>query len=299
MIYTCTTNPSLDYFLKLSNFKPGKNNRSEEEYYEAGGKGVNVSIVLSNLNIPSIALGFLGGFTKDLYLSLLKKYWNLQPLFTTIAENTRINCKVVAEEESAINALGPHISDEEYNKFYKRVSGIYEGDYFVLSGYIQEDLRDRMRDLVNELVEKGVNVIVDADKAFMSTIKNTEVFLAKLDEDDIAATSKDEIIKVGREMLKNGAKHVIYSSPNSDAYLFTEDSYLVCKGRATNSVNTTGHSDTIIAGYIYSVLRGADNLESFRYANAASNLAILSNDMVSRDEIEKLSNTISIKKEAY
>ena len=52
MIYTCTLNPSLDYYMEgQQELEPGKLNRSQLEYYEAGGKGINVSIVLNNLGI--------------------------------------------------------------------------------------------------------------------------------------------------------------------------------------------------------------------------------------------------------
>ena len=45
MIYTCTTNPSLDYFITVPELLVGKDLRSDLEMYDAGGKGVNVSIV--------------------------------------------------------------------------------------------------------------------------------------------------------------------------------------------------------------------------------------------------------------
>ena len=98
MIYTCTVNPSLDYYLKVTPPLSGSGiNRTENEDFNAGGKGVNVSIVLNNLMIPNVALGFLGGFTKDYYLSFIKKYTYIEPLFTTINENTRINLKILSD----------------------------------------------------------------------------------------------------------------------------------------------------------------------------------------------------------
>ena len=94
MIYTCTLNPSLDYYMEFDKVELGKTNRSSLEYYEAGGKGINVSIVLNNLMIPSRALGFVGGFTKDFFISLLQKYEYIEPVFTFIEGHTRINVKV-------------------------------------------------------------------------------------------------------------------------------------------------------------------------------------------------------------
>ena len=59
MIYTLTVNPSLDYVIKLKNFEAGGIYRTNEEELIYGGKGVNVSVMLHNLGIESLALGFV------------------------------------------------------------------------------------------------------------------------------------------------------------------------------------------------------------------------------------------------
>lgn len=46
MIYTVTFNPSLDYIVRLNAFHAGEINRVNYEQVLAGGKGINVSIVL-------------------------------------------------------------------------------------------------------------------------------------------------------------------------------------------------------------------------------------------------------------
>ena len=63
MIYTCTITPSLDYTTYLPEFRSGELNRTEDVYYYPGGKGINVSRVLRRLDVDSIAIGFVGGFT--------------------------------------------------------------------------------------------------------------------------------------------------------------------------------------------------------------------------------------------
>ena len=63
MIYTVTLNPSLDYVVGVENFKEGIVNRTENEAITAGGKGINVSIMLHRLGSETTALGFLAGFT--------------------------------------------------------------------------------------------------------------------------------------------------------------------------------------------------------------------------------------------
>ena len=66
MVYTLTLNPSLDYVMYPAAYlKKGGTNRSEREELRAGGKGINVSVVLKNLDVPTRALGFIAGATGD------------------------------------------------------------------------------------------------------------------------------------------------------------------------------------------------------------------------------------------
>ena len=64
MIYTVTFNPSLDYIVSMSSFEMGMTNRTTGEQMFPGGKGINVSIVLSNLGIENTALGFTAGLDR-------------------------------------------------------------------------------------------------------------------------------------------------------------------------------------------------------------------------------------------
>jgi len=65
MIYTVTFNPALDYVVRVDHFALGEVNRTEQERIYYGGKGLNVSAVLSTLGYENTALGFVAGFTGD------------------------------------------------------------------------------------------------------------------------------------------------------------------------------------------------------------------------------------------
>ena len=58
MIYTVTFNPALDYIVHTDNLSMGNINRIKKEQIFAGGKGINVSIVLGNLGFESVASGY-------------------------------------------------------------------------------------------------------------------------------------------------------------------------------------------------------------------------------------------------
>ena len=73
MVYTVTFNPSVDYIVSVNDFELGMTNRTASELILPGGKGINVSIVLGNLGIANIALGFMAGFTGDEIVRMLEQ----------------------------------------------------------------------------------------------------------------------------------------------------------------------------------------------------------------------------------
>ena len=295
MIYTCTTNPSLDYYITLQELKMGINNRTDMEMFEAGGKGVNVSIVLNNFHIQSNCLGFLGGFTKDYYLSFINNFPNIQPLFTTIKENTRINIKLMdSKYETGLNAIGPYISDEEFNKFKSRLFNIYSDDIFVLSGSVQDEIEDRMVEIVKQLNEEGVRIVLDTEPQLIEQLVESKPFMIKLNDTYLNFKNAD-INEVAKDFVSKGVKYVLYSAVNKPSYLFTENETLLCNNLDNGLVNTTGSADSMVAGFIYGVIRGANSIESFKYANAASLATSMSNDLGSKDKIESLFDTIEVK----
>ena len=90
MIYTITLNPTIDYIVTVPHLNLGHSHHMEEELITPGGKGIMVSRVLKALGIPSIALGFRGGFTGDFVRDYLEEMQIINQ-FTVIKERTRIN----------------------------------------------------------------------------------------------------------------------------------------------------------------------------------------------------------------
>lgn len=121
MIYTVTFNPSIDYIVSVDDLKLGSVNRTSEELMFPGGKGINVSMVLSNLGIENTALGFLAGFTGDNVQKMLEEN-GVNADFIRVKDGiTRINVKIRAQEESEINGMGPAIKDEDIKELYKKL----------------------------------------------------------------------------------------------------------------------------------------------------------------------------------
>ena len=106
MIYTVTFNPAIDYVVQLEHLTQGTVNRTGDEAVYCGGKGINVSTVLTNLGIENVALGFLVGFTGDAVENALQRK-GLRTDFIRLQNGmTRINVKIRGACETEINGAG-------------------------------------------------------------------------------------------------------------------------------------------------------------------------------------------------
>ena len=133
MIYTVTFNPSLDYIVSVDDFTLGMTNRTSSEQILAGGKGINVSIVLKNLGLDNTALGFVAGFTGD-EISERLKCAGINTDFIKVAKGlSRINLKLKSIDGTEINGRGPDITQENVEELKKKLEALKTGDVLVLA----------------------------------------------------------------------------------------------------------------------------------------------------------------------
>ena len=163
MIYTITFNPALDYIVKMDEFNLGNVNRSNNEFIYAGGKGINVSIILKTLGIDSTALGFIAGFVGEEIERQVKKYGIKTDFIKLENDNSRINVKITTtSNEVAINAKGPFIDQSYIQLLYKKIEFIENGDTLILSGSIPEGIsNDIYQNICEKIGEKDVKIDVN------------------------------------------------------------------------------------------------------------------------------------------
>ena len=128
MIYTITFNPSLDYIASCEDFRPGETNRVSKEIIFPGGKGINVSMVLSNFGMDTTALGFLAGFTGEEIKRLIVEKGIRNEMIPIKEGFSRINVKLKSREESELNGMGPRIDDEAIRKLYEKLDELTQED---------------------------------------------------------------------------------------------------------------------------------------------------------------------------
>ena len=266
MIYTVTFNPSIDYIVDVKNFELGSVNRTSAELMFPGGKGINVSMVLSNLGFENTALGFLAGFTGKSVQKMLEVN-GVNADFIDVEEGlTRINVKIRAQQESEINGMGPAIKESDIEKLYEKLDNIKDGDILVLAGSIPAVMPETMySDIMEHLKDKDVKIVVDATKDLLVNVLKYKPFFIKPNNHelgeifDVELNTRDEVVPYAKKMQEKGARNVLVSMAGEGAVLVAEDGQVYkspCpEGKVKNSV---GAGDSMVAGFIAGYLESGD-----------------------------------------
>ena len=171
MIYTITFNPSLDYIMHVDCFEEGETNRSKQEEIYPGGKGFNVSTILSRLNLETTALGFVAGFTGEEIVKELKERGFDCDLCQLENGLSRINVKMKGAKETEINGSGPDIPQEKLNELFEKLDHLKENDTLVLAGSIPSSLPDDIYEqIMKKLDQQGIKIIVDATNDLLKKV---------------------------------------------------------------------------------------------------------------------------------
>ena len=300
MIFTVTFNPSLDYVVGLDSFREGEVNRSEWEHIYPGGKGINVSMVLKNLDIRNIALGFVGGFTGKEIQRSVKEFGCYTDFVKLKAGNSRINVKIKADKESEINGQGPDISEKELGELFEKLEFIENGDMLVLAGSIPAALpEDTYEKIMKFLANRGVKIVVDATGELLLKVVKYKPFLIKPNKKELSeifgvmVENREDIISYAKRLQEIGAKNVLVSMAGEGAILIDENNHIhemqAPKGVVKNSV---GAGDSMVAGFIAGYLLNHDFEEAFRMGVATGSASAFSETLATREEVLKLLDKI-------
>ena len=300
MIYTVTFSPAIDYVVDLTKFEIGEINRTQQEQAFPGGKGINVSLVLANLGKSSVATGFLGGFTGAFIKEELAKR-NISSGFIEVEGLTRINVKIRAGKETAINGQGPHITDEDIEKLISQLEKLTKDDLLVISGTVPKSLPSNIYEMILERIKgNGAEVIVDATKEILLNTLKYHPLLVKPNKEELEemfnVTIKNdaELIENASKLLKLGARNVIVSLGGDGALLVGEGIEPELRSAPQGKViNTVGAGDSLVAGFIAEYLDSRDIKKAFKQGIATGSASAFSEYLATKEEVMALLNKMN------
>jgi len=302
MIYTVTLNPSLDYVVQMERFRAGGVNRTAGEAVYPGGKGINVSIVLQNLGIPSKALGFCAGFTGREISRMLAQYGCECDFIWAESGFSRINVKIKAETESELNGQGPVLSDEQAAQLFDQLDRLQKGDILVLAGSVPSSLpADIYEQILKRLAVKEVHFVIDTSGESLTRTLMYRPFLIKPNHHEIGAlfdvtiSSHEEAVPYAKELQKRGARNVLVSLAGKGA-IFIDETGAVYQSEAPQGtvVNSVGAGDSMVAGFLAGYLKTRSYETAFRMGIAAGSATAFTGWLASKEEIETLLTRVEV-----
>ncbi|MSS07811.1 1-phosphofructokinase [Clostridium sp. WB02_MRS01] len=301
MIYTVTFNPALDYVVRVDHFALGEVNRTEQERIYYGGKGLNVSAVLSTLGYGNTALGFVAGFTGDEIERGVKGLGFRSDFIRVEKGLSRINVKLKSQEETEINGMGPEITGEDVTQLFEKLDRLTAGDVLVLSGSIPKSINDDIYERIMESLDgRGVRIVVDATKDLLINVLPYHPFLIKPNNHELGEMfgvtlhGPEEIIDYGMRLQKKGARNVLISMAGDGAILITEEEEVFRMGVPKGTVkNSVGAGDSMVAGFIAGYLENGSFEHALRLGSAAGSASAFSEGLAGKEDIMRLYEKLS------
>ena len=293
MVYTVTFNPSVDYIVSVNDFELGMTNRTASELMLPGGKGINVSIVLGNLGIANIALGFMAGFTGDEIVRMLEQA-GVQSDFIKLEHGiSRINLKLKNIDGTEINGQGPDIGQQQIDQLMGKLDQLNKDDVLVLAGSIPSSMPDDIYQRILERIQgRGVLTVVDATRDLLVKVLPYHPFLVKPNNHELGdifgvkLSTREEVVPYGRKLQEMGAQNVLISMAGEGAVLIAADGQSMGAPAPKGTlVNGVGAGDSMVAGFLTGWMEKKDYVHAFHMGIAAGSASAFSENLATREEV--------------
>ena len=300
MIYTVTLNPSIDFIVRLDHLELGSVNRMTSDDKFAGG--INVSRILQRLDVDNTATGFIGGFTgRFVENGLIAE--GIKTNFVQVSEDTRINVKIKAGEETEINGAGPKISDEKLEELKAILAGLSSEDTVVFAGSAPSSLGNQVYNTLIPIAKKaGAEVVCDFEGQTLLDSLNYQPLLVKPNSHELAdifgveLNGLEDIEKYAREILAKGAKNVIISMAGDGALLVTPEAAYFAKPIKGTVKNSVGAGDSMVAGFTGEYVKSGDPIEALKWGVACGTATTFSNDLATAEFIKETYQEVEVEK---
>ena len=301
MIYTITTNPSLDYTVEVD-LVPGQINRTRSEVIYPGGKGINVSIFLQRLGMETLVLGFAAGRIGQAIRDLLDDLSCPHELMElSSGGQSRINVKFKGTPETAVNGRGPALREEDKARLLARLEDVSPEDCVVVSGWAQSI--SFYVSILRRAVEKGCVTALDCSGEALWQCLPCHPFLVKPNLSELGALfgvddlEYTEGVELAHQLQVEGARNVLVTMGSRGAFLLTEGGELYLASACGGQVrNTVGAGDSLVAGFLTGLKRTEDFGRALQLGVAAGCATAFNDWLGTREETMALLDRIQVEK---
>lgn len=303
MIYTITLNPSLDYFMMVNDeLIEDEVNRSINEEYKAGGKGLNVSKILSLYGYSSKAIAVLGGFTGE----YIKEYYANVPNVCFIPINTagitRINVKILGQDKAlCVNGNGVIVNKDTEERILNVLDSIDEADYVMICGKMAKGFSDDFIKLIADKVNIAkAKLIIDMESIDIEMIKYCKPYLIKPNLYELGIIMHEENITLNNlkenadKLLNAGLKTILVSLGKDGAYYSDGKINLKVNQPVVKAINKVGCGDAMLGSFIGKLANNKNIEECLKFAISAGCATASKVEDITLDDITHYYSDIKI-----
>lgn len=242
-------------------------NRAKTVIESAAGKALNTARALSVLSMPVEVAGLNGGATGRKIDAFLKSY-GVTSVQTSMKANTRICTTLLDQRHGTITELveeAPNPGATALKRFTRdNLERVSDAAALVISGTLPPFVEETFYvPFIREAQKRGIPVVIDSHKAPLLHVLSERPLLAKLNQQELAITFKQEItreqqlLSCMKELIAMGAQNVVITQGAKPAYLMTSTNkhWRLTPPRLDRVINPIGSGDCTTAGIVCKLMK--------------------------------------------
>jgi 1-phosphofructokinase family hexose kinase len=289
MILTITAHAALDRVIFIPEFLPTTRMLADHSVDYVGGKGFDVSVALSGLGAPNLAMGILAG-ENGRRLEFLLRGYGIPYNLTWVEGETRIAHVIVEtlhHRHSHVMTPSYTVSPEDLQVFISRIrSRIWEADWVIASGSLaagmDADFYARMVEIAHQA---GVKALLDSvDEPVRQSLpfrpdilkQNIDEFCATFHLNRTEVESSAELLKCVRAtMQEHHLPAMVITQGSKGVLAVTPQAALHAACPVQEAISAAGAGDCVSAALVWRLSLGEDWPEAIRWAAAAGSAGVL------------------------
>jgi tagatose 6-phosphate kinase len=294
--------PAMQRTLRFESLKPGGVNRAYEVQVTASGKVVNVARVITALGGQAVLTTFLGGYPGRFVVRELDEVGVPYEVVWVEDDAPTRTCATLLPDDGPVTELveeAPPVSKKDVAALEAIVSGrLKEAESLCLIGSFPPGVpTDFYARLIRAARGADVPVLVDAKGASLRATLLERPFLVKpnleeaADTLDLSPGDHLEARTAVAALTEAGARWALISTGETDSLLGDgSDNLWSIQPPQVEAVNPIGSGDSMAAGLLLALRRGASVPEAAAYgtACAAANTLTLTSGAVRPDDVAAL-----------
>lgn len=308
MITTVVLNPAVDKIYFVDNFQPGGMYRVKETIRSAGGKGINVSRVITALGGNVLSIGFKAGHTGEWLAQQLKNLGAVTE-FIEVEGESRTNNNIIDKTrgtETEVLETGPLITEEALQKLISVYDeALKKTKVVVCSGGLPAGVgNDIYKTLIVKAKKYDIRVILDSSGEVLKQGIEAKPYMIKPNLRELGSLVNrelkevEEVLEACRCIQREGVEIVLASLGEKGAILVSKDRSFRAYVPNIEVVNTIGCGDSMVAGFAAALSKGFELEEALRLGSACgvNNAQYAGIGVVKKDEVHKLISEVRIEK---